>query len=240
MDMQVRPGRRGEVEVLVEPALRNVGGKVAFVPRDARLNLEPVNVGSPLTVRGIGDVEVDVVIRGRSTGVTEVFPVAGHVAAHQPLSLTYEPSKHYTGGGPQALADGRRGSMDFRDGAWQAVQGKDMTCTVDLGQSMPIRALETQLYLYQDAWIFMPSRVLWSVSEDGVRFVDLPGKSPWGDALRPDSRQTVVPVRLEGLDFQARFVKMTLENAGPCPEWHDAASEPSWIFVDELIVESAP
>lgn len=240
VDMQVHPGRRGEVEVLVEPALRNVGGKVAFVPRDARLELEPVNVGKPLTVRGIGNVEVDVVIRGRSTGVTEVFPVAGHVAAHQPLKLTYEPSKHYTGGGPQALADGRRGSMDFRDGAWQAVQGEDMTCTVDLGQPTTIRALETQLYLYQDAWIFMPQRVRWSVSSDGVRFVDLPGQSPWGDALRPDPRQTVVPVRLEGLDLEARHVRMTLENAGPCPEWHDAASEPSWIFVDELVVESAP
>ena len=188
----------------------------------------------------MGDVEVDVVIRGRSTGVTEVFPVAGHVAAHQPLNLTYEPSKHYTGGGPQALADGRRGSMDFRDGAWQAVQGEDMTCTVDLGQPIAIRALETQLYLYQDAWIFMPQRVRWSVSSDGVRFVDLPGQSPWGDALRPDPRQTVVPVRLEGLDLEARHVRMTLENAGPCPGWHDAASEPSWIFVDELVVESAP
>ena len=30
---------------------------------------------------------------------------------------------------------------------------------------------------------------------------------------------------------------MTLANAGACPGWHDAASEPSWIFVDELVVE---
>ena len=130
--------------------------------------------------------------------------------------------------------------MDFRDGAWQAAQGKDMTCTVDLGQTMPIRALETQLYLYQDAWIFMPNEVRWSVSSDGVRFVDLPAQSPWGEALRPDPRQTVVPVRLEGVELEARYVRMTLENAGPCPEWHDAATEPSWLFVDELVVESVP
>ena len=236
------PGRRGEVQVLVEPALRNVGGKVAFVPRDSteRLDLEPVNVGSPLAVRGVGDVEVDVVIRGRSTGVTEIFPVAGHAAAHQPLTLTFEPSKHYTGGGPQALADGRRGSMDFRDGAWQAVQGEDMTCTVDLGETTPIQALETQLYLYQDAWIFMPEQVQWSVSKDGDRFVDLPAQSPWGKATDPDPRQTVVPVRMDGLHVEARYVRMTLKNAGACPEWHDAATEPSWLFVDELVVESAP
>ena len=115
-----------------------------------------------------------------------------------------------------------------------------MTCTVDLGQPTPIRALETQLYLYQDAWIFLPDQVKWSVSSDGVRFVELPGQSPWGDAMRQDVRQTVVPVRLEGLDLEGRFVRMTLVNAGPCPDWHDAATEPSWLFVDELVVESAP
>jgi hypothetical protein len=32
---------------------------------------------------------------------------------------------------------------------------------------------------------------------------------------------------------------MTLPNAGPCPDWHDAATEPSWLFVDEFVVESA-
>lgn len=115
-----------------------------------------------------------------------------------------------------------------------------MTCTVDLGKPTSISALETQLYLYQDAWIFMPEAVQWAVSSDGRRFVDLPAQAPWGDALSPDGRQTVVPVRMQDLDVEARYVRMTLLNAGPCPSWHDAATEPSWMFVDELVVESTP
>lgn len=240
VDVQVAPGHQGAVHVTVNPALRNVGGLVRFVPVDSRQGEArvEVGVGEPFDVRGRGQVEVDVTVRGRSTGVTEAFPVAGHAAAHRPLTLSYEPSRHYTGGGHQALADGRRGSLDFRDGAWQAVQGEDMVCTVDLGAELPIEALETQLYLYQDAWIFMPSAVEWSVSSDGVRYVDLPPQSSWGDPLLPDGRQAVIPVRMEGLQVEARYVKMTLRNAGACPSWHDAATEPSWMFVDELVVES--
>ena len=67
-----------------------------------------------------------------------------------------------------------------------------MTCTVDLGQPTTIRALETQLYLYQDAWIFMPQRVRWSVSSDGVDLW-ICQANHLGVMLRPDPRQTVVP-----------------------------------------------
>lgn len=139
----------------------------------------------------------------------------------------------------QALADGRLGSSDFRDGAWQAVQGEDLTCTLDLGASMPIERLSTQLYLYQDAWIFMPSRVEWSVSMDGHTFKPLDEQVPWDDAMLPNPEQTVVPIGLSTSGVDARFVRMRLVNPGPCPAWHDAATEPTWLFADELVVEVA-
>jgi len=133
------------------------------------------------------------------------------------------------------MADGRRGSVDFRDGAWQAVQGQDMMVTVDLGEPTALESVQVQCYLYQDAWIFLPQEVRWEVSKDGVNF-DVLGRSKPDDALAPDGRQTVVPFVLEGDGTQARFVRLTLVNAGVCPPWHDAATEPSWLFADELVV----
>ena len=102
----------------MEAALRNVGGRVRFEPVDgqASQSAEEVNVGQSIQVKGRGTIVVDVAVRGRRTGVVEAFPVVGHAAAHQPLELSYAPSPSYTGGGLQALADGRRGSADFRDG----------------------------------------------------------------------------------------------------------------------------
>jgi hypothetical protein len=95
--------------------------------------------------------------------------------------------------------------------------------------------VQVQCYLYQDAWIFLPSEVRWEVSADGEAF-DVLGRSKLEDALEPDARQTVVSFAMEGAGAQARFVRLTLVNAGACPSWHDATTEPSWLFADELVV----
>ena len=236
VEVEVLPSLPGEVRVCVQPAIRNVGGIVRFVPADGSKVGAECRVGDTLVVDGPGEVEVEVAIRGRATGIVERFPVAGHLGAHQPLTLSYTPSPSYTGGGVQALGDGRLGSTDFRDGAWQAVQGQDMECTVDLGALESLARLQTQLYLYQDAWIFLPSRVEWSSSLDGLHFKPIEAPSAWGDVFEPDARQTVIPVGVNVEGLKARYIKMRLVNPGVCPPWHDAATEPTWVFVDELVV----
>jgi hypothetical protein len=42
-------------------------------------------------------------------------------------------------------------------------------------------------------------------------------------------------VSLDGLEIRA--VRLYAEGFGPLPEWHLGAGGPSFIFVDELIVE---
>ena len=237
VEVDVQPDIRGQVAVTVRPAIRNAGGMVTFTPDSEGPNSETLQgrVGETLRVSGVGTLDVAVAMRGRKTGVVERFPVAGHLGAHCPLDLSYSPSVHYTGGGPQAMADGRRGSLDFRDGAWQAVQGQDMVVTVDLGAPQDLEQAQVQCYLYQDAWIFLPKEVRWEVSQDGDNF-DVLGRSDFDDVLAPDGRQTVVPFAIDGGGVKARFVRLTLVNAGVCPPWHDAATEPSWLFADELVV----
>lgn len=234
VSLEISPSSQGALQISVLPALRKAGGMVHFAKDGDRV--QSCKVGESMTIQGMGVVEVDVMMRGRATGVTETFPVAGHLAAHQPLSLGHDPSPSYTGGGAQALADGRRGSQDFRDGAWQAVQGDNMAVTVDLGEVKSLRSLHAQLYLYQDAWIFLPEQVLWSTSMDGVTF-DLVGQSLDDMAsLEPDPRQKTVAIDLPLEGRKARYVSMELVNPGVCPSWHDAATEPTWMFVDELVV----
>ena len=237
VEVDVQPDIRGQVAVTVRPAIRNAGGMVTFTPDSEGSNSETLQgrVGETLRVSGVGTLDVAVAMRGRKTGVVERFPVAGHLGAHCPVDLSYSPSVHYTGGGPQAMADGRRGSLDFRDGAWQAVQGQDMVVTVDLGALQDLEQAQVQCYLYQDAWIFLPKEVRWEVSQDGDNF-DVLGRSDFDDVLAPDGRQTVVPFAIDGGGVKARFVRLTLVNAGVCPPWHDAATEPSWLFADELVV----
>lgn len=157
-----------------------------------------------------------------------------HQAMGDSLTLAYEPSPWYTGGGLNALVDGRLGSTNFRDGAWQAVQGKDMEAVVDLGISTEIQELETRWFMYGNAWIFLPKSVEYFISDDGKN---------WRSAGRADSKidekkegEFFEPLTLKRLNEKARYVKMVAQNHGPCPTWHDAPGEPSWLFCDELIV----
>ena len=226
------PGIQAEVVALG----RGVEGRGRWLGQSS----DSVRSGTPFLAKGEGTVAMEVGRRGQWTGQQIVFPLNGHDAAFQPLTLSYVPSPYYTGGGDGALVDGKLGSGDFRDGAWQAKQGEDMVATVDLGQLRTIDEVATGVYLYQDAWIFLPASVLWQGSKDGAEWITLARIAP-GDVLTRDDRQQRM-----SLDAQVRpgagpvrYVRMTVSNAGACPDWHAAAGLKSWLFLDEMVVQTA-
>ena len=232
--MDTRAGSGGALEVIVRAAGRDVEGRGTWTADGS-----PVASDSAFALRGRGSIEMEVGQRGNWTGRMESFILNGHDAVFRPIELDYEPSPWYTGGGTDALVDGRLGSEDFRDGAWQAKQGEDMVATVDLGAMRSIEALETGVYLYQDAWIFQPESILWEGSADGLTWFTLSRSGPSAD-LKRDDRQLRLDIEAELLEpgAMARFVRMTAINAGTCPDWHAAAGSESWIFLDEMAVRT--
>jgi hypothetical protein len=38
-------------------------------------------------------------------------------------------------------------------------------------------------------------------------------------------------------NVEARYLKIKVKNYGKCPDWHQAAGGPAWIFADEIFVE---
>lgn len=157
-----------------------------------------------------------------------------HKALNDSLKLSYEPSPYYTGGGRKALVDGRLGSTNFRDGAWQAARGEDMEAVIDLGAITEIHELETRWFMYGNAWIFLPKSVAYYVSDIGSDWKLVGKVESATDEKLPG--EFFEPFLLKNINTKARFVKMVAVNHGPCPEWHDAPGEPSWLFCDEIIV----
>lgn len=157
-----------------------------------------------------------------------------HKALNDSLKLFYEPSPWYTGGGAKALVDGRLGSTNFRDGAWQAIQGKDMEAVVDLGVSADIEELETHWFMYGNAWIFLPKSVEYFVSQNGIDWRSVGKVESKTDEKKEG--EFFEPMAIKRIHEKARFVKMIASNHGVCPDWHDAPGEPSWLFCDEIIV----
>ncbi|MFC1791115.1 discoidin domain-containing protein, partial [Gemmatimonadota bacterium] len=150
------------------------------------------------------------------------------------------PSPSYPGSGPGTLTDGLLGTRDHRDGLWLGWSGEDMEAVIDLGRPRAVRRVGVDCLQSQGAWIFFPSSVDFAVSGDGEEWtslgrVDVP--------LVQDSDKRVrrfqVGVAAGAGDEPVRFVRIRAGKLGPLPDWHAAAGEPAWLFVDEVVVEGA-
>ena len=118
-------------------------------------------------------------------------------------------------------------------------KGQEMAATVDLGGLEKVAELELGTYLYQDAWIFLPAVVSWEGSTDGMKWESL-ARIAVGDVLARDDRQERISLsaKVRPGSSAARYVRMTVSNAGPCPDWHAAAGSESWLFLDEMVVRT--
>ena len=141
-------------------------------------------------------------------------------------------SKTYNGGGNNAIVDGLRGGLNFRDGHWQGYFGTDFEATITFDSIQRIDSVISSFYQYNLSWIFMPKQILVYTSVDGDNYYKRAKLSPQISAM------------LEGRFFkefvmsfpeiEAKYVKIKAVNYGVCPDWHPAAGSKSWIFVDEV------
>jgi hexosaminidase len=189
---------------------------------------------TPIAITAPSDLQVRCTYQEKQYNEQLIWRLDPHMAYHKSLTLSYSPSPWYTGGGKDALVDGNMGSMDFRDGHWQAVQGADMSMTIDLEKDTVIRSVTTQWYMYNNAWIFVPERVeLWG-SDDASSWTHLDTQIIDEDIRETGQRYRTVIQSLQGAQY--RFIKVNAMSRGVCPDWHEAAGEPSWLFCDEIVV----
>jgi predicted alpha-1,2-mannosidase len=148
-----------------------------------------------------------------------------------------QPNAQYTAGGADALIDGRRGAEDWRNGGWHGYEGTDVALTLDLGSPTPVT--RAGLSLLQDirSWIVMPPTVRVETSVDGRTFASAGSIS---SDLAPDVYGVIprdMAIDLDGAPIRA--LRLVAVGAGPMPAWHPGAGGPSFVFVDEIIVETA-
>ena len=226
------------VAVQVDAALERIEGEVVFTPIAEQGTSSHHILGSRIQVTGEGVLRAHLTRDGRPLRDAVLYPVAGHIGVHSQAVIGHDLSPYYPGGGERGLADGRLGSLDFRDGCWQATQSENMSVTLALPQVVQLDSLSMQCYRYQDAWIFLPQMLVFGWSMDSVHWesteVDLYHMTGL-PVLNPTDAQDVVRVAC-AVGATARFVRLEAVNPGACPDWHDAASSPSWMFLDELVV----
>ncbi len=144
--------------------------------------------------------------------------------------------RQYQAGGEQALIDGVRGGSDFRLGTWQGYYGANLDADVDLGKSREIHRIATGFLHDQNSWIFFPTEVVFSVSNDGKKWDEI-GRAT--STLDPRHDGAVIEDFGVALPkpVSARYVRVLARSPIMCPEWHKGASNRAFIFADEIVVE---
>jgi predicted alpha-1,2-mannosidase len=149
----------------------------------------------------------------------------------------HEPNRMYTAGGAAALVDGLRGSVNWRKGDWQGIQGHDFVSVVDLGQKTNLSTVSAGFLQDTRSWILLPSEVRFLGSNNGSSF-RLLGQFTHQEA---DNRMDVFIKELGGQLARSgryRYIKVEARQYGNLPSWHPGAGYPTFIFVDELQVNT--
>ncbi|MCX6243554.1 MAG: family 20 glycosylhydrolase [Bacteroidetes bacterium] len=143
-------------------------------------------------------------------------------------------SYRYTGGGDEALVDGLRGTVEFRQGNWQGFLGNNLDLIIDMGTVQPIKTIFVTFLQSSKSWIFFPDSVTFSLSSNGKKFHSI------NEYLNTDPKkieETVIKQFSNSFpDTPARFIRVRAKSTGVCPPWHEGAGEPCWLFADEIAV----
>ncbi|MBR1774589.1 MAG: GH92 family glycosyl hydrolase [Bacteroidales bacterium] len=142
-------------------------------------------------------------------------------------------SPQYTAGGDNALIDQKMGTDNWRLGCWQGYWGEDVEAVIDLGENKKVNNVGGHFVQDERAWIFMPVKVEYYVSDNGKDFTLF------------ETVQNPIDERKSGVitytfrttkPINSRYIKMKAINRKTNPDWHLSPGEKSWLFIDEVIV----
>jgi len=145
----------------------------------------------------------------------------------------YTPQYH--AGGPDGLLDGIVGSENWRKGDWQGFQGQDFESVINMKTKRKVSRIRSRFLQDSRAWIIMPTKVEFYVSQDNINF-----KLMQTVINKIDPKNTDVKIQDFVADFDltsAQYVKVKAYNFGKLPEWHQGAGGDAYIFTDEITIE---
>jgi hypothetical protein len=152
--------------------------------------------------------------------------------------VTGHPASKQYAGQPNALLNGLRGAIMFRDGQWQGYQQVDFIGTIDLAEPMRLKKVTAGFLHDPGSWIFLPGNVKIYTSTDGTNFREAGeiNATQLQGIKDPFVKDYEWNLETE-LDQPVRFVRIHAKNIGVCPAWHPGKGDKAWLFVDEIVLE---
>ena len=142
----------------------------------------------------------------------------------------------YSGGGDNALADGiLADETNYKDGHWQGYWGQDVDVVYDFGKKQTVERVTMRFLQNSTDWILAPQHIDIYTSNDGKKW-----KNIISATFNPDFRESGNIVRTDAIEtpgLKTRHLRIVARNAGPLPDWHMSHGQPSYLFVDEIVIK---
>ena len=162
-----------------------------------------------------------------------------HAAAGKAVKLRIDPAPQYSAQGSATLCDGELADEQTLQDGWLGWQGAEMNAIVDLGAPQAIHRIGARFLQFVPAGVFLPPRVEFAVSQDGVSFEVVATVKPTASPREEGPITRILEATANGK--QARFVQITAQNFGAIPDWQKLApGAPAWLFCDEILINPKP
>jgi len=158
-----------------------------------------------------------------------------HKAIGKNVTFSRKPHPKYCSGAPYCLVDALRGPQIFKSQEWIAWNGDSVDITIDMEDSQPYSSVTLGMIADKPSYIFFPTRLAVSVSEDGENYSEV-ATQEYGVEGK-ESPDCMKDFTLTFPETAARYVKVTVVPVEYIPDWHYAAGKRTYVFMDEIIVK---
>lgn len=150
--------------------------------------------------------------------------------------LESQPSDPYKGFSPSLLIDGKRGRKEeMGNGKWMGFLKEDAQIVIDLGEARKIRRIKLGYLHNPSKNVFAPEEINIEVSNDSFNYKGFKRLSKIKE--HPINEEIVDLYETPIYNTNARYIYIHAKNIGVCPNTHPNAGKPSWVFLDEIIIE---
>ena len=157
-----------------------------------------------------------------------------HKAMAKNITLNTEAHRNYNAGLPYILADGIRGTENFRSGDWAGWRTEPFDITIDMeGETYSNVTVSTVVIKYDDIFNLAALTIL--TSENGTDFTEV-AKAEYEVEGNGDPNG----LKQCGISFpetSAKYIRIVADPVKAMPSWHERAGSNGFLFIDEVEVE---
>ncbi|PKF73260.1 family 20 glycosylhydrolase [Chryseobacterium sp. PMSZPI] len=144
------------------------------------------------------------------------------------ITLEQQPSENYSFGGAFTLVDGIIGNTRQLGKTWLGFNGKDVVATIDFGQKTNFSEVYFNTLENKGSWIHLAKSAQIFVSDDNTNFKLIK------EIGKEEIQNAKGKIRLNVGTQNAKYLKISIENAGIIPAGNPGADSKAWLFVDEI------